>query len=130
MCIGCVGAMCFMESLKRIPISVTAVILNMKGLLVLFFSMIFLDDKVTIKNSLCILLCFFGAILLVKPSLIFPFAPQEKEGNVIFLIKMLESSFMKNEYIFGCILAILTCFVKAGINIWIRRFSKSIFIIN
>lgn len=119
MCIGCSCAILYFESLKRIPLSIAGVIVNIKGLIVLVLSIIFLEDRITAKAVLCIVICFIGTVLLIRPSVFVgpEFSPDDQSLN--------HFSQMNAGYFFGCILAIGASLAKAGINVWIRKFSST-----
>ena len=108
--------------------SIVAIILNLKGLFVLLMSIIFLEDKISFKAVICIIICFFGAILLIKPSLIFTISSSQSESKYISIIKLKiildKSSMLDPNYFLGCILALTTCSAKTALNIWIRKFGN------
>lgn len=118
MFIGSIAAISFFESIRRIPLSIVYVIMNMKGIFVLIMTILFLDDKITLKAFICISICFFGTIMLVKPSLLFSIsAPEDSQISA----QTKSSDFV---YFLGCGFALICCLMKVGVSIWIRKFSK------
>lgn len=118
---GSLGVVCFFQGMELIPTSITTVILNMKGIVILLLSMVFLQDKITFKSVLCIGLCFVGAVLIVKPSLLLPAGWTDRSAEPSSGVAGAADPL----YLLGCYLIIFMCFFKSAITIWIRRFGNS-----
>ena len=108
--IGGTGALFFYLGMRRVPISIASIFPNMKGIFILLFSMLFLQDNINLKSILSIIICFLGAVLIVKPSIIL----SSKDDNSL--------SFSKPAYLTGCFFLVITCLAKSTINIVIRKY--------
>lgn len=118
--LGSIGINLFFEGMQLIPTAITTIILNMKGIVILLFSMVFLGDRITLKSVLCILLCFLGAVLIVKPSLVVWVVWADGRGSW----PSESADPVDASYLWGCYLIIIMCLFKSGINIWVRKFGS------
>lgn len=123
MLIASIAAINFFESIRRIPLSITYIIMNLKGIFVIIMTVLFLDDKVTLKVIICISISFFGTMMLIKPSILFNVSGPEANQS------QTSSAPAVSDYVYflGCCFALICCLTKVGVSIWIRKFSKFTF---
>lgn len=117
----------YFQGMQLIPISITMVILNMKGIVILLFSILFLRDIVTTSSVLCIVLCFLGAVLIVQPSVLLPesWVNWHSHFGVDTANQPEQAVYARSFYVLGCCFIMVTCLLKSVINIWIRKFGES-----
>jgi drug/metabolite transporter (DMT)-like permease len=95
-------------SIKFIHISDVYSVYYIYPAFVIIFSVFFLKEKTSIFDICCLLACFLGAILIVKPEFIFETNSNEKHTNFYF------------------ILVILAAFLKAFEDVIIRNVGKEV----
>jgi len=106
-------------SIKFIHISDVYSVYYIYPAFVIFFSLFFLKEKVAFFDILCLIACFIGAILIVKPDFIFD------SNNIITVNKnSMVSSHLDNTYFF--ILVIIAALLKAIEDVIIRNVGKDV----
>ena len=82
-----IGTICLFQAMYYLPISIVSVIMTLRGIVILVFGLFLGKDKASLMTSLLIFLSFFGAIMIIKPSLIFSSASDSDKSKRIFLLK-------------------------------------------
>lgn len=109
-----VGIILYYSVIALLPLSTFLVLRNLKGIFVLIISCFVGKDRITVLQIILVIMSFIGTILVIQPSLI------------LFFIISREDFYQEQDshYVGYCLLALVPVFLKALVNVIIRKYCK------
>jgi drug/metabolite transporter (DMT)-like permease len=109
-----VGIILYYSVIALLPLSTFLVLRNLKSIFVLVISCFVGKDKITVLQTILVIMSFIGTILVIQPSLI------------LFLIMSTEDLHQEQDsnFVAYCLLALIPVLLKALVNVIIRKYCK------